>query len=49
MINHPGGPCPGELGCANALPLVLPEAVSLVVWWPTSQGMRSQRFTGRSE
>ena len=46
VINHPGGPCPGELGCTTALPLVLSEGATLTVWWPSEQGMTSQQFTG---
>jgi hypothetical protein len=46
VINHPGGPCPGDLGCTNMLPLVLSEGTTLTVWWPSEQGMQSQQFTG---
>jgi hypothetical protein len=46
VINHPGGPCTGDLGCTNTLPLVLPEGATLTVWWPSEQGMQSQQFTG---
>lgn len=46
VINHPGGPCTGDLGCTTALPLVLSEGATLTVWWPSEQGMQSQQFTG---
>jgi hypothetical protein len=45
VINHPGGPCSGDLGCTTALPLVLTEGATLTVWWPSEQGMQSQQFT----
>lgn len=32
VINHPGGPCSGEMGCSAALPLVLPAGAALTVW-----------------
>ena len=46
VINNEAGPCPGELGCVAAVPLVLPTGASLVVWWPSDAGMKSQQFTG---
>jgi SCP1.201-like deaminase len=46
VINHPSGPCTGDLGCTTALPLVLSEGTTLTVWWPSEQGMQSQQFTG---
>lgn len=46
VINHAGGPCPGDLGCANTLPYALPDGAWLVVWWRGAEGMRSQRFEG---
>jgi hypothetical protein len=46
VINHPGGPRTGDLGCTTALPLVLTEGATLTVWWPSEQGMQSQQFTG---
>jgi hypothetical protein len=46
VINHSGGPCPGDLGCATAVPYALPDGAWLVVWWRGAEGMRSQRFEG---
>ena len=46
VINHPDGPCPGELGCTTTLPMLLTEGATLTVWWPSEQGMKSQQFTG---
>lgn len=46
IINHPNGPCTGDLGCTAAVPLVLSERATLTVWWPSDHGMQSQQFTG---
>jgi hypothetical protein len=47
VINNPNGTCTGDLGCAAALPRVLPDGAALVVWWRTSKGsMQSRRFPG---
>jgi hypothetical protein len=47
VINNPGGPCPGDMGCAAAVPRVLPRGAALVVWWRNSSGtMQSRRFPG---
>lgn len=47
VINNPGGPCPGNIGCAATVPRVLPRGAALVVWWRNSNGtMQSRRFPG---
>jgi hypothetical protein len=47
VINNAGGPCPGDMGCAAAVPRVLPRGAALVVWWRSSSGaMQSRRFPG---
>ena len=49
VINHPDGPCVPGLGCSTAVPLVLPEGSSLVVWWfdGDESGMLSATFAGK--
>lgn len=50
VINNPGGPCLGDLGCSAALPRVLPAGAVMVVWWRNNTGtMRSQTFTGGAQ
>jgi hypothetical protein len=36
VINHPTGPCSGEagIGCLQAIPQILPEGMTMNVWWP---------------
>jgi hypothetical protein len=47
VINNPGGPCTGDMGCAAGLPRILPQGAALVVWWRNSSGtMLSRRFPG---
>jgi hypothetical protein len=36
VINNPAGPCPyaSNIGCENAMRLILPKGSTIVVWWP---------------
>ena len=44
VINHPNGPCEGELGCNDLLPSFLPPKSELTVHWPGG-GQRTYRGT----
>lgn len=46
VINHKRGPCPGELGCDQLLPTILPPGASLTVYWP---GGRSRTYLGKDD